>query len=174
MNTFKILGYIILSMIIAFLIGAFFLPNQVKITHSREINAPIDSVFTMVNDLHNWQKWSPWYDTTKVYTITGAAAGAGSVMRWVDKSGQVGERSISWSAMPDSLQVVTLFREENSSAANNFYFVPTENGTLVRVSFEMEDKFGYPFGRYIAWMISAGANKSFPLALEKLDKAAVK
>ncbi len=174
MNTFKILGYIILSMIVAFLIGAFFLPNQVKITHSREIKAPIDSVFAMVNDFHNWSDWSPWYDTTKVYTITGSTSGAGTIMRWVDKSGQVGERTISWSSGHDSLQVVTLFREENSSAANNFYFKSVENGTLVTVSFIMEEKFGYPFGRYIAWMISAGANKSFPLALENLEKAAVK
>jgi len=172
MKSFRIIGIIILSMIVAFFIGAFFLPTKVGVEKKIVINAPVDSVYKKVNDFYFWSKWSPWYDTTRQYTITGANNGVGAVMRWKNEKDMVGERTIETSEYPNLIKVVTTFRAEGSSADMYFRFKETEgNKTEVTVSFSMNDyPFTYPFGRYVAWFIQEGANVSFPRALENLKK----
>lgn len=173
MKTFRILGLIILAMIISFFVGAFFLPTQVHTTKSETIEAPIDSVFNLVNDFHRWQEWSPWYDTAKEYVITGADYGKGAIIRWVDKNGQVGERTILHSVFPDSIKILTQFREEGSEALMDFSFKSlSENSTEINISFKMENQFSYPFGRYVAWMLQSGVDLSFPRALANIKEIA--
>jgi hypothetical protein len=148
------------------------LPTKVGVEKKIVINAPVDTVYKIVNDFHYWGEWSPWYDTTKQYTITGADSGVGAVMRWINEKDMVGERTIETSEYPNLIKVVTTFRAEGSSADMYFRFKEPEAGkTEVTVSFSMDDyPFTYPFGRYVAWFIQEGANVSFPKALENLKK----
>ncbi|MEP6793643.1 MAG: SRPBCC family protein, partial [Saprospiraceae bacterium] len=50
------LGFLILALILFSLL----LPKEVTISRSITVSAPIDRVFDQVNDLRNWEKWSPW------------------------------------------------------------------------------------------------------------------
>ncbi len=173
MKTFRIVGLIILALIIAFFIGAFFLPTEVKLDKKITVNQNIDSVFELVNDFHNWKEWSPWYDTATTYTITGPKKGKGAIMRWLNKKNMVGERTIDSVHYPDFIRVTTRFREEHSEAFIDFGFTPYGNdSTVVSVAFEMDYNFSYPFGRYVAWMIQKGANFTFPIALKNLKQLA--
>lgn len=171
MGTFKIVGIIILAIIIAFFIGAFFLPEKVEISKTETLSVSTPDVFKLVNDFHNWPQWSPWYDTAKAYIFTGSEFGVGAVKRWVDSKGQVGEREIIESIDNERIVVLTRFREEHSTAKMTFNFSSIDSAkTEVTISFAMDKQFSYPFGRYIAWMIQAGVDVSFPKALSNLKR----
>ena len=173
MKTFRILGLVILFILLVIFIGAFFLPKEVKTHQTRMIEAPLDTVYNLVNDFNQWKRWSPWYDTTKLYTITGEAYGEGAIMRWVDAKGQVGEREIQSSMYPERIVILTQFREEDSKALMDFSFKAYgQDSVEVSIDFGMDYHFGYPFGRYVAWMLQAGVDNSFPRALANLEDAA--
>ncbi|RKX17803.1 MAG: hypothetical protein DRP35_10310 [Candidatus Zixiibacteriota bacterium] len=175
MKSFKVIGIIILGMIILFFIYAIFLPNEVVTEKEVEINAPVETVYDLVNDFHQWQNWSPWFDTAHEVTYVGADKGVGAVMRWVDDKDKVGERSIKTSDFPNSIIVVTQFREEHSTADMTFEFSSmSDQKTKLTLKFKMESQFSYPFGRYIAWLIQAGVDNSFPRALVNIKDYAEK
>ncbi len=173
MKSFKIIGIVILTMIVFFFIGAFFLPDKVSTEKKVEISAPIEEVFDLVNDFHQWHNWSPWFDTTNEVTYTGSPKGVDAVMRWVDKNDKVGERTIKVSDFLRRIDVETQFREEHSTAMMTFEFSELPEGkTELTLKFKMDNQFSYPFGRYIAWLIQAGVDNSFPLALGKVKEYA--
>ena len=175
MKSIKIVGIVILVIIAGFFVGAFFLPQKVQITSTETVNVPINEVFALVNDFNNWSEWSPWFDTSKVYTYIGSEYGVGSIMRWVDSKGQVGEREIVESVENKKIVVITQFRAEHSKAIMDFSFHELDSGkTEVVLSFDMKNQFSYPFGRYIAWMIQAGVDVSFPKALTNIKDVAEK
>jgi hypothetical protein len=67
-------------------------PADFRVTRSATIAAPPAAVFAQVNDLHNWQAWSPWekLDPGLKRSYVGAPAGTGAVYAWVGDK-KVGE-----------------------------------------------------------------------------------
>jgi len=59
-------------------------PGEFTVSRSTKISAPPEKVFPHVNDLHQWEAWSPWakLDPTAKNTFSGAAAGTGAAMAW--------------------------------------------------------------------------------------------
>jgi uncharacterized protein YndB with AHSA1/START domain len=59
-------------------------PDEFTVSRSANISAPPEKVFPHVNDLHQWEAWSPWarLDPSMKSTFSGADAGAGAVMAW--------------------------------------------------------------------------------------------
>ena len=176
MKSFKIIGIIILAMIVTFFVGAFFLPTKVNTEKKVEISANMDKVFNLVNDFHEWKNWSPWYnDSTQEVNISGAPSGVGAILRWVDAKDMVGERTITVSESNKHIEILTTFRAENSEAKMDFYFKELSDGKVeVTLTFNMDNQFSYPFGRYIAWFIQAGVDNSFPIALKNIKEIAEK
>jgi uncharacterized protein YndB with AHSA1/START domain len=66
-------------------------PDDFVVTRSTKISAPPENVFPHVNDLHQWQAWSPWakLDPNAKNTFAGPTAGVGSSMAW-DGNNKVG------------------------------------------------------------------------------------
>ena len=82
-----------LAVIVAgFAIVAALQPAAYHVTRSTTIAAPAAAVFARVNDLHQWQEFSPWakLDPEVKNTFAGSPAGAGAVLSWVGNS-KVGE-----------------------------------------------------------------------------------
>ena len=69
-------------------------PDTFSYSRSIAIEAAPEAVFPYVNDLHQWENWSPWADLdpemTRIYD--GAAAGEGAIYRWSGNH-EVGEGS---------------------------------------------------------------------------------
>lgn len=59
MKLFKVFLSFFVIIILFFGISLFF-PHTYKIERSIEINKPASTVFTYMNDLRNWEKWSVW------------------------------------------------------------------------------------------------------------------
>jgi uncharacterized protein YndB with AHSA1/START domain len=66
-------------------------PDEFTVSRSANISAPPEKVFPHVNDLHQWEAWSPWakLDPSMKSNFSGADAGAGAVMAW-DGNNKVG------------------------------------------------------------------------------------
>lgn len=59
-------------------------PDEFTVSRSVKISAPPEKVFPHVNDLHNWNAWSPWakLDPNAKNSFSGADSGAGAAMAW--------------------------------------------------------------------------------------------
>ena len=59
-------------------------PSQFAVTRSTTVNAPPSAPFGQINNLHNWEAWSPWakMDPNAKKTYEGPEAGAGAMFGW--------------------------------------------------------------------------------------------
>ena len=79
---------IILAVVVAAIVGLVIViamrPAAFQIERSNSVVAPPAAVFEYVNDLHNWEAWSPWakIDPMMKTTYEGPAAGPGSSYAW--------------------------------------------------------------------------------------------
>src|SRR5262245_48273492 len=78
--------------VVALLVVITLQPVDFSVSRGRTIAAPVDAVFAQVNDLHNWEAWSPWQkiDPAMKQTYGGPPRGAGAMMSWTGNS-KVGE-----------------------------------------------------------------------------------
>jgi hypothetical protein len=67
-------------------------PSDFRVERSAVVSAPAPVVFAQVNDLHNWDAWSPWakLDPAAKQTFDGPRAGTGAAFAWAGNN-QVGE-----------------------------------------------------------------------------------
>jgi Polyketide cyclase / dehydrase and lipid transport len=59
-------------------------PDEFVVLRSATISAPVENIFPHVNNLRNWEAWSPWakLDPNAKSTFEGPAAGIGTAMSW--------------------------------------------------------------------------------------------
>jgi hypothetical protein len=67
---------------------AAFRSSTIRIQRSREIHAPAETVFGLINDFHPWPAWAPQdqADPTMVRTFSGSRAGPGAVSEQLGSS----------------------------------------------------------------------------------------
>lgn len=84
MKILKVLGIIVLVLVVIGAIVFYSLPNQAHMERSVTINAKPAKVFAILNDLQQFNRWSPWYekDPNATYTYDGSAFGVGARMGW--------------------------------------------------------------------------------------------
>src|SRR5213592_2046623 len=108
-------------------------PASYRVSRSKTIAAPPLSVYPLVADFHQWEKWSPWakLDPAMKTTYAGPVAAAGSSYGWSgnDKVGE-GKMTIV-EARPGELirlrlEFVKPFASTSSTA---FTFAPKAGGT---------------------------------------------
>lgn len=59
-------------------------PDTFRIARSAVIEAPPERIYPLINDFHEWERWSPWakLDPAQVVTYDGSPLGAGALMSW--------------------------------------------------------------------------------------------
>lgn len=80
----KTIALSIVVLLAALLIYAATKPDSFRIERRAVINAPPGKIFALINDLHQWESWSPWekIDPALKRTYSGAASGKGAVYEW--------------------------------------------------------------------------------------------
>jgi len=80
------------ALLVVFIVVVAMRPDDFRVTRSATIPAPADLVFAQVNDLHNFQDWSPWakIDPNCKLTFDGPTAGVGASFAWAGNK-DVGE-----------------------------------------------------------------------------------
>src|SRR5713226_6692083 len=120
-------------------------PSDFRITRSATIAAPPEAVFAQVNDLHNWEAWSPWakLDPAAKSTYEGPAAGVGAAFAWSGNN-KIGEgRMTVIDSRPNVLVRFKLDFLKPFKASNTaeFTFKPEGNQTAVTWSMYGKNNF---------------------------------
>ncbi len=107
-------------------------PKRFVVTRSAVMDAPPREVFRHIDELRNWQAWSPWakLDPAVINTYEGPAAGAGAVFTWSgDKKVGVGRMTIIDSRPFESVDI-KLEMSKPFAASNDvsFRLSPQESG----------------------------------------------
>jgi len=168
MNTIKILVIILLLAILGSLTWAIFLPSDIHISKSVEINAPISKVFNQVNSFRNWGNWAPYQDSSYNARFEGNNAGVGAKMLWSDE--KEGESVNTIIESKQNTKIVTeLAFNEHRKARNTFLFADLNGKSSVTWEMDVND-LSYPFGRFVGFMIQKGAEYNFGRGLEALKE----
>ena len=81
---FKKILIAVAVLVAAFLAVAALQKPDFRISRSQVVGAPPAEVFPYVNNLHNWDKWSPWADLDPAMKMSyeGPDSGVGAVYGW--------------------------------------------------------------------------------------------
>lgn len=131
---------LILLGIVVLLVGAILAqPSSYKVVRTTTINAPQAEVYALINDFHQWDKWSPWakLDPNMKTTYTGTEKGPGAVYYWIGNS-DVGEgRMTITESVPSDRVVINLefLKPFESNSITTFLVVP--EGQATKVTWQM-------------------------------------
>lgn len=110
-------------------------PGEYAVTRSAVIPGSPATVFGVVNDFHQWDKWSPWakLDPNMKTTYSGPDMGEGAMYAWegnddVGKGKMTITESEPYSHIGIRLEFIEPFA---STSQTDFHFKPAANGTEV-------------------------------------------
>jgi uncharacterized protein YndB with AHSA1/START domain len=108
-------------------------PDSYRVSRSRTIGAPPLTVYPLVADFHQWEKWSPWakLDPAMKTTFSGPVAAAGSSYAWSgnDKVGE-GRMTIVEARPGERLRLQLEFiKPFASTSSTEFGFAAKAGGT---------------------------------------------
>ena len=117
-------------------------PDAFAVTRTIRIAAPPEKIFPHVNDLHQWDAWSPWakLDPNAKISFSGADAGAGAAMAW-DGNKKVGAgRMTITESQPSGLIRFRLDFQKPMQATNTAEFTFRPEGGQTVVTWSMAGK----------------------------------
>ena len=149
--------------------------SQFRIHRGATIAAPMNVVFGLVNDFHQWTRWSPWEgrDPNLARTHTGAPAGTGAVYSWVGNK-QVGEgRMTITDSKPGEQIVIKLEFLKPWTATNRTEFTFRQQQGGVSVDWAMSGTHNF-MGKAFSLLMNMDARigKDFDQGLALMKKAA--
>ena len=163
--------------VIGFLVVGFLLPRENAFSVTKTVSAKPEKIFPMINDMKNWELWSPWkeYDPNMIMTYSEITQGKDAWYSWKGNQ-RVGYGKLSiLNAKPNEKIETLLSYEDNTPARGSFVLTPTSNGTKVTWSIEIESSknpiVSKLFGGYGYLMMKFFLGKDFGRGLENLNKA---
>lgn len=163
-----------LPLIVAY---AAFRPNELHVERSISIHATPDKIFPLINDLYQWENWTPYNkDPAMKKLFTGSPNGVGASYAWNGNS-EVGQGEVTITdSTPTSKIMIDLHMIKPFEAHNavTFTLIP-EEGKSTRVSWGMDCKMNLLSKvmdtlHLLDWMIG----KDFEVGLNQLKAAAEK
>ncbi len=152
-------------------------PDEFTVSRAASIAAPPEKIFPHVNDLHQWQAWSPWakLDPAALTSFSGADAGAGAAMAW-DGSKKVGAGKMTITeSRPGELVRLRLDFRKPMQATNTAEFMFRPEGGQTAVTWGMAGKnsfMGKIFGLFMDCETMCGSQ--FEKGLASLKSVAEK
>ncbi len=160
---FGLLGILLLLLIISF-----FLPSKMTVSQSATINASDSLVFAQVNDLRNWEKWSPWkaMDPEMKITYSDNPVGANGWYSWEGPQSGKGKLTIK-SSTPNSNIKTGLAFEGMTPASGSWDF--KREGDGVKVTWGFDSDMGMnPMNRWFGFLMKGTLEQQFQEGLTKM------
>ena len=104
------------------------------LSRSTRIHAPAVRIHPLLDDFHQWQRWSPWegVDPDLKREYSGAPAGVGSVYRWSgNKKAGEGEMRMTESSISRVAVDLEFLKPFKATNVTTFDLAPTTDGTDV-------------------------------------------
>ena len=141
----KKIAVVLVVIVIAFAVVAALQPADFRITRSATIAAPPEAVFPHVNDMHQWQEWSPWakLDPAAKVSFDGPASGNGASFAWAgNMEVGVGRMTVTESR-PNDLIRFQLDFEKPMKGTNIAEFAFKPEGSQTTVTWSMSGTNGF-------------------------------
>ena len=110
-------------------------PAHFTISRSTRVAAPPAQIFGLVNDLHQWNRWSPWakLDPDMKTAFDGPGAGVGAAQTWGGNSSVgAGQMQVVKSVPSQEVGIqMVMVRPVPASNDVDFTFSPDGQGTVV-------------------------------------------
>jgi len=110
-------------------------PAAFTVSRAASFSAPPEKIFPHVNDLHQWDAWSPWakLDPNAKNTFSGAAAGAGAARAWAGNNKVGAGKMTITESQPGALIRLRLEFQKPMKATHTaeFTFQPEGDRTVV-------------------------------------------
>jgi hypothetical protein len=117
-------------------------PDTFRVERSATINASADKIYPLINDFHQWNKWSPYdkIDPDMKRTFSGEDKGKGAVYEWDgDNNAGSGRMEIAESQEPNKVRINLDFTKP-FEANNIAEFTMVPEGDATKVTWSMEGK----------------------------------
>lgn len=162
----------LLIFIAVFLLIGVALPSTTQLSESILINAPADMVFEEVNNLKQWENWSPWQknDLSVIMHYEGPDLGVGSKMVWDSKNPKVGKGSqeIIKSIPNRHIEIALSFAGWDHTSQANWDF-EEQDGNSTQVTWSYASQIGgHVLHKYAAIMIKSSLKKDYKQGLQQL------
>ena len=116
---------------LAFTTFNLFISSDYEFERSIVIEAPIDTVYNQVADLHNWPNWAVWWknDSTIVTEFNEIKLGKGASMKWKGEEVGVGGLEIVSCSKKEGIEIKLNLK--NMTPSGFFEFEEIDSGTKV-------------------------------------------
>lgn len=118
---------------------------KLAVTRSIEIDAPIEKVFTILNDFSTWRSWSPWLIMDPEAKVT--VSSDNKYYEWEGPRSGSGNMKIVAEAENKSVSIDLMFLKPWKSKAKTYFYV-TEKDNQTEVKWVMDSSL--PF--FMFWM----------------------
>ena len=174
MKILKWIGIVVVSLAILFVGVAFLLPSQAHCERSLVIDAPPEVIYPLLNDLEQWQEWTPWNadrDPSLKLEYSDDPVGKDAWYSWKGDELGNGKLQISSTDPASGVEYDLAFNDGAQLSTGGLKMVPAEGGTKVTWSFvgEMGNN---PIGRYFGLMMDGMLGPDFEKGLGSLKEVA--
>ena len=158
--------------VLGLFVFATYLPSRVRVERSLLIRAPAGRIFSFVNTLRNWPKWSPWHgaDPQMKEEYSPEDTGPGAACSWKSRYRNIGRGSlrITESRMNEYIANEMSFLQRGP-AKGYFRFRPAGTDTLV--TWGMEADMGHnPVRKLMGKLMDKWVGSDFEKGLSNLKK----
>lgn len=142
MKILKIIGIILLVVVIGLAIWAMTWPNEAHMERTATVNAPVEKVFTIVNDFGQTKYWSPWMkiDPNAKYTYGEITVGTGASYSWTSDHDQVGNGSQEILSNEENAKVSTQMKFEGMEGTYLANFILEPDGENTKLTWTFDGK----------------------------------
>lgn len=171
MKTLKVVSVVLVTLLLVFVVGGLVMPKGYHVARSERIQAPVQIVFDQVNDLRNWEAWSPWNaaDPTMKITYSEQPVGEGGSYSWKGDAAGEGNLTIVRSVVPSRIETTIDFGDMGS--AGGFWdFSHADGVTIITWGFSGENS-GI-LGAWFTLMMDGMVGPQFEEGLRGIKKIA--
>ena len=168
----KRIGIGLLGLVLLLAVVGVLLPRKVHVQRSIDIAAPAANVYTRLDNLHVFNKWSPWaaIDPATQYQYSGPWTGNGAKLQWHSSNPKVGDGSETiTSSEPDKHIGLQLRFGADRTADSSFDLSPAANGTRVTWNFDVDFGWNLP-ARYTGLWFDRLIGSAYESGLRNLQK----
>lgn len=173
MKTLKKILFGLIILIALILIIVIFLPSSVSIEKSIEINKSASTIYKQVNNLKNWEKWSPFQEEYPEMKneYSEIAEGVGAIMKWSGEESGNGSMLTLIADENKYLECKLDFMEGDTSTLNISKWTFNETNGITKVTWKFESSnLSYPLGKIFGLLMPSMMEKSMNSGLENLKR----
>ncbi|MFL0809306.1 MAG: dienelactone hydrolase family protein [Agarilytica sp.] len=175
MRAFKVIVAIVVAIPVLFFLVGSFLPEKSHMERSAIIDADVATVFYLVSEHKQFQRWSPWaeFDPDMLVEYSGPVIGVGSSMAWSgnEKVGQGTSTVIEYS--PNARVVLHMEFGARGGADATFSLESTE-GNKTKVTWSLGTQNDFILTKYFGLFLDSMIGRHYERGLQRLNDIAIK